>query len=263
MSEEQAPVTEEVAQEQTEDVSRETTEQTEQAVRPEIIPEKFWNAETGEINVGDLAHSYNNLEKMVSGKQDAMREQVMAELTEEARSQAPEEPSGYNLPPLVEGITEEMVESNPMTAWWRDQCYERGYSEEDFQDGINKYIETMMSGQPNLEAEVERLGENATDRLNAVNAWASSYFPPEEYEVLAATLGQSAEGITILERMQAGLTGNRSQASQVAQPERELGIDDVKQMMNDKRYFDQRHRDPAYVKKVDDAWNRLNLSGKV
>ena len=120
MSEEQAPVTEEVAQEQTEEVSRETTEQ---AGRPDIIPEKFWNAETGEINVGELAHSYNNLEKMVSGKQDAMREQVMAELTEEARSQAPEEPSGYNLPPLVEGVTEEMVESNPTPKkrndnWW-------------------------------------------------------------------------------------------------------------------------------------------------
>ena len=260
MSEEQAPVTEEVAQEQTEEVSRETTEQ---AGRPDIIPEKFWNAETGEINVGELAHSYNNLEKMVSGKQDALREQVMAELTEEARSQAPEEPSGFNLPPLVEGVTEEMVESNPMTDWWRNQCHERGYSEEDFQDGINKYIETMMSGQPDLEAEVSRLGENATDRLNAVNAWASSFFPPEEYEVLASTLGQSAEGIQILERMQQQMVGNRSQASQVAQPERELGIDDVKQMMNDKRYFDQRHRDPSYVKKVDDAWNRLNLSGKV
>ena len=156
-----------------------------------------------------------------------------------------------------------MVESNPMTDWWRNQCHERGYSEEDFQDGINKYIETMMSGQPDLEAEVSRLGENATDRLNAVNAWASSFFPPEEYEVLASTLGQSAEGIQILERMQQQMVGNRSQASQVAQPERELGIEDVKQMMNDKRYFDQRHRDPSYVKKVDDAWNRLNLSGKV
>jgi len=37
----------------------------------------------------------------------------------------------------------------------------------------------------------------------------------------------------------------------------------VKQMMNDKRYFDSRFRDRDYVKKVDDAWARLNNAGKV
>ena len=50
MSEEQAQVTEEVAQEQTEEDARETTEQ---AGRPDIIKEKFRNAETGEIKVGE------------------------------------------------------------------------------------------------------------------------------------------------------------------------------------------------------------------
>ena len=38
---------------------------------------------------------------------------------------------------------------------------------------------------------------------------------------------------------------------------------DVKEMMNDKRYYDSRHRDLSYVKKVDDAFQRLQLSGKL
>jgi hypothetical protein len=39
-------------------------------------------------------------------------------------------------------------------------------------------------------------------------------------------------------------------------------VDDVKQMMTDKRYYDQRHRDTSYVKQVDEAWARLNRAGK-
>ena len=56
MAEEQAPASTEEAPQQTEDVSRETTEQ-EVMERPEIIPEKFWNNETGEINLEDMAKS--------------------------------------------------------------------------------------------------------------------------------------------------------------------------------------------------------------
>ena len=52
-------------------------------------------------------------------------------------------------------------------------------------------------------------------------------------------------------------------SEQVAVPERELTVDDVKTMMNDKRYFDPRHRDSAYVRQVDQAWARLNNAGKV
>ena len=63
------PVEQSVEQ-QTEDVSRETSEQQAVMDRPEIIPEKFWNADTGEINLEDMAKSYNHLEKFASGKKD-------------------------------------------------------------------------------------------------------------------------------------------------------------------------------------------------
>ena len=77
MAEEQAPVTEEVAQEQSieqtpeQEVSRETSEVME---RPEIIPEKFWNSESGEVNLEDMAKSYAHLEKFASGKRDEMKD---------------------------------------------------------------------------------------------------------------------------------------------------------------------------------------------
>ena len=51
----------------TEEVSRETSD-VPIPERPEHIPEKFWNAETGEVKTEDLAKSYINLEKFSTGK---------------------------------------------------------------------------------------------------------------------------------------------------------------------------------------------------
>ena len=46
-------------------------------------------------------------------------------------------------------------------------------------------------------------------------------------------------------------------ANQVAQPERPLTLDDVRNMMKDKRYYDPKERDASFVRKVDDAFSRL------
>ena len=254
MVEEQAPATEEVEQ-QTEEVSRETIPE-----RPDHIPEKFWNTETGELRQDDMIKSYNNLEKFATGKKDEMREATLAELKAEADELAPEK---YELPKLVEGITEEMVRENPMTEWWEEKCKEFGLSQDQYEEGVNKWIDIIMNSGPNLDGEMEKLGENANDRINAVTNYAKSQFPPEEFELIANTLGTSATGISALERIMDLNKSQMNRSEQVAQPERELTIADVKQMMNDKRYFDQRHRDRDYVKKVDDAWARLNNAGKV
>ena len=263
MSEEQLlESTEQPVEQQTEDVSRETSEQP-IGERPEIIPEKFWNPDTGEINLEDMAKSYNHLEKFASGKKEEMRDSVIAEIQAEALEGLPENKEDYTLPKLVEGITEEMVEENPLTGWWREKCHSMGLDQVQFEDGINQYVDFMQGSQPDIDGEKEKLGENANDRINAVNSWAQSFFPPEELETVISTLGTTAQGISVLERIQDSMRSNLSRSENVARPERELGIDDVKTMMNDKRYFDPRHRDSSYVKSVDEAWARLNRAGKV
>ena len=63
---------------------------TEPAERPDFIPEKFWDASTGEINIEEFGKSYSNLEKYVGGKKDELREVIINELSEEADSERPE-----------------------------------------------------------------------------------------------------------------------------------------------------------------------------
>jgi hypothetical protein len=253
----QEAVTQEAASMES-DVSRETIPE-----RPEHIPEKFWDIDTGEVKLDDMAKSYTNLEKFSTGKKEEMREQLLSELQTEATEGLPEDASGYQLPPLVEGITEEMVEENPLTGWWREHCHDLGMPEEVFQTGVEKYVDMMVGGQPNLEAEAEKLGENARERLDAVTAFAQSTFPPEEFEVISATLGQSAIGVQALERMQDAMRSSISRSEQVAQPDRALSVDDVKNMMKDPKYFDPRHRDASFVKRVNDMWARLSATGQI
>ena len=247
-------------QEQTqENVSHETSQPTttEPAPRPEHIPEKFWDATKGEVNMEEFGKSYTNLEKYVGGKKEELRDQIVDELQQEAIAERPEKVEGYELPKLPEGVTEELVNANPMTDWWKNFCYENAYDQEVYQEGINKYVDSYIGNQVDPDAEKQKLGENADARLDAVNSWASTFFSPEQYEVVSQTLGMNADGIEALERVMDSQKQSITRSNQVAQPERPLTLDDVRSMMKDKRYFDPIEREQAYVKKVDDAFNRL------
>ena len=261
MAEEQTQPVEQTQEQpvQQENVSNETQEATttEPSPRPEYVPEKFWNVDKGEINMEEFGKSYVNLEKYVGGKKEELREQIVDELQQEAIAERPEKVEGYELPKLPEGVTEEIVNANPMTDWWKNFCYENAYDQETFEEGVNKYVDMYMGNQVDVDAEKEKLGENADARLDAVNNWASTFFTPEQYEAISGSLGQSVDGIEALEKMMNANKQTISNAQNFTQPERPLTLEDVRSMMKDKRYFDPKERDESYVRKVDDAFARL------
>ena len=226
-------------------------EETPVAERPDHIPEKFWK--DGKADYDEMAKSYTQLETYVGGKEETLREKIIEDLANEHAETVPEK---YELPKLPEGITEEMVQENPMYSWWQETAKTNGMNQEEYEAGINAYVEMMQSQQPDIEKEMEALGENANSRIDAVNAWASKNFPPEEYEAIQYSLGASASGIQALERiMEMNKTGVRSE--QFTQPEKQLTMADARAMMQDKRYYDPKYRDDAYVAKVDAAFRML------
>ena len=227
------------------------TNEVPQEERPEHIPEKFWK--DGSVEYNEMAKSYTQLESYANGKEEAIMEKVIENLAKEHAETVPE---NYELPALPVGINEEMVTENPMTTWWDGVAKENGFTQEEYEAGINTYVEMMQSQQPNIDAEMNALGENANSRLDAVNAWASKNFPPEEFEAIQYSLGTTAQGIQAIERiMEMGQTGVRSE--QYTQPDKQLTMADARAMMTDKRYFDPRYRDEAYVAKVDAAFRML------
>ena len=69
------------------------------------------------------------------------------------------------------------------------------------------------------------------------------------------TLGQTAEGIEVLERI---MDMNKQSISTVqTEPMNKMTLEDVRSMMKDPRYYDPKERDESFVKRVDDAFARL------
>ena len=135
MSEQEAAI--EVAEADGRDfVTQEDVQQAEapQSDRPEWLPEKFNSPE-------DLAKSYTELSQKLGGKEEDMRNSIIEEIQKEAFSDRPESSGDYQLPETVDA--EEALD-NDLLKWWSEHSFENGYSQEEFQQGIEMYPQAVL-----------------------------------------------------------------------------------------------------------------------
>ena len=206
--------------------------------RPEWLPEKFNTPE-------DLVNSYSSLESKLGKGQDELRETIMGEIEAEAFANRPEKAGDYTLP---EGADE--LASDPDVEWWANFAWENGFSQEEFDEGLQR----LMPEQPNLDAEIEKLGDNANARIEAVALWAQKNVPGD-FQSEIVRLGETAEGVQLLEHFMNAMSDETVGGDSVAAAV--LSEDDLRTMMRDPRYWDASRRDPGYVKQVDEGFAKL------
>lgn len=206
--------------------------------RPEWLPEKFNTPE-------DLVNSYSSLESKLGKGQDELRETIMGEIEAEAFANRPEAAGDYTLP---EGMDE--LASDPNVEWWSNFAWENGFSQDEFNEGL----ERMLPAQPDLDAEVAKLGDNANARIEAVSLWSQKNVP-EEFAGEIMRLGESADGVRLLEHLMNQMEG--SSISGDATAPTALSLDELNTMMRDPRYWDAARRDAGYVKQVDEGFAKL------
>ena len=97
-----------------EDNKQETT--TEESTRPEHISEKFWNQDTGEVNVESLSTSYNALEKKLGQRTDELTKQIRTDMEQERNAKVPEKYE-ITMPEIPEDIDMEVHEDQPLLKW--------------------------------------------------------------------------------------------------------------------------------------------------
>lgn len=225
-----------VTQEDVEQASAPTTE------RPEWLPEKFKTPE-------DLAKSYSELSQKLGAKDEDIRKSILEEIQAEAFSGRPETAGDYKLPDTVDA---EASVDNDLLKWWSDHSFENGYSQEEFEQGIQMYAQAVMGNEPDLEAEAAKLGDNSAARIESASAFANKFFPEDALPAIER-MCETHAGILALEAIQEALkdgnfAGNTEPAAQVS--ERQL-----KEMMNDPRYW--KDRDPAYIKEVTEGFQQI------
>ena len=213
--------------------------------RPEWLPEKFNTAE-------DLAKSYEELSKKLGSKDEDIRNEIIKEIEAQAFEGRPDSAGDYQLP---ESIDQEAAVDNELLKWWSEHSFENGYSQEEFQQGIEMYAQAVLGNEPDIDAEAAKLGDNAEARIEAASQFATKFFPQEAIPAIER-MCESHEGIIALEAIQEAMkdgnfAGNTQPAAQTS--EREL-----REMMNDPRYW--KDRDPNFIKQVTEGFQQIYRS---
>ena len=212
--------------------------------RPEWLPEKFKSPE-------DMASSYSELESKLGQGETALRDKILSELEAEAYSNRPATAGDYAIPEMIDA---ELATDNELFQWWANHAYENGYSQEEFENGIEQYAAALEAMGPDLDAERQALGDNADARIEAVELWSQKFFP-EEFSEVVMTIGQTAKGIEALEFLMQNMQG--SSVSRDGQPAMRMSEDELRTMMQDPRYWNPVKRDAAYVKKVEEGFSQI------
>tara|TARA_R100001463_G_scaffold75376_1_gene129363 strand:+ start:83 stop:820 length:738 start_codon:yes stop_codon:yes gene_type:complete len=245
MSEEQATPTESATDTPTEtSVPPTTTESVAEPTRPEGLPEKFGSWE-------DMAKSYSELESWKGKKEEDIKANVLQELETEAYANRPASAGDYQIPEILD---EGEAATNPLLKWWADYSWDNGLSQDEFNEGITKWAEHNTSDEPDLEEVKKDLGDNANQRVEAVQLFMNKFFP-EEMQDAVALLGTSAEGIKALELIQRSM--QQAQPNNQATTPAKQTIEDLMSKMKDPRYYDPARRDQAYVQEITNGFKTL------
>lgn len=213
--------------------------------RPEWLPEKYGSGE-------DLAKAYKELESKLGGKEEDIRSKLMDELQQEAFSSRPESAGDYELP---ESINSEESVDNKLLKWWSEHSFENGFSQEEFEQGIEMYAQSMgQDAGPDLEAEAAKLGENADTRIEAASMFASKFFPEDAMPAIER-MCESHEGIIALEAIQEALKGGSFAGN--TQATAGMSESKLREMMSDPRYYSPKDRDPNFVREVEAGFKQV------
>jgi hypothetical protein len=172
-------------------------------VRPETIPEKFWDPEKGVARVDDLAQAYTGLQSAYTRKVEDLR----GEIDKERFAKRPEKAEAYDfkLPDTVDvppGFELRLQPDSPLVEFWRKTAFDSGLGQEGFEAGVAEFAKYTIGQMPDQAAELAKMGENGEDRFNRVREWAAATLSDEEYGLLGA-LVSTAEGVGAMEKIMA------------------------------------------------------------
>jgi len=221
--------------------------------KPEFVQDKFWNADRKEVNLENLASSYNALEKKLGSRTEDLSKQIRTDLEQERLGKTPEEYK-VNLPELPENVDVSVSDDMEIVQWWKDTAKKNGLSQDQFDEGVNAFVNNAMATLPDINGEMEKLGDNAKERIEAGELWSKKNLSPESYSTFSS-LAATADGVKVIEEIMK-LTKDSPIPTTPTQVSVTPNEDDLKSMLQDPRYWDSNKRDPGYVKRVTELYEK-------
>jgi hypothetical protein len=226
------------------------TGNTEVAERPENVPEKFWDAEAGQLRSDALLKSYTELEKSWVNP-----DKLKTQWEEERLATRPETPADYALPD-DERFDPEALSSSPIVDLWRNAAHEAGVGQEKFNDVLVQYAEKIgEQTAAQLESEFEALGENAQSRIDAAGQWASKYFKDGELGAVQQ-IASTAAGVSVLEKFMKATRESGALAEEGSPTDSADTIESIEKLMQTRAYYSPADFDPAVRKRVEEFFKK-------
>lgn len=238
-----------------------TTDSKEQTVvsKPEYVQDKFWDVDRKEVNLENLASSYNALEKKLGSRTEDLSKQIRQDMELERLKNAPEAYK-VNLPELPENVDVSVSDDMEIVQWWKETAKKNGLSQDQFDEGVNMFINNAISSLPDINAEMQNLGDNAKERIEAAELWSKKNLSPSAYSTFSS-IAATADGVKAIEEIMK-LTKDSPIPTTPTQVSVTPDLQDLKSMMNDPRYFDSNQRDPSYVKRVTELYEKAYNKAK-
>ncbi|MGE4313032.1 MAG: hypothetical protein AB7E85_02010 [Pseudobdellovibrionaceae bacterium] len=220
-------------------------------LRPEGLPDKFWDEGKGEVRLSALIKSYTELEKKLSsGGFDAESDEGKAQLF--SLLGRPETADAYEVD-CSHGLFGPDPELNK-------QLHEKGFTSAQVQAVYDAAAEKLvpliadMAGEFQADREIERLVEKfgGADKWQEVSRQLLTYGQANLPQDVLEGLSCSYEGVMALYRMMKGETPSLKSEAAMTGTEDESAL---RAMMKDPRYW--KEKDPSFIAKVTKGFEKL------
>ena len=228
------------------------TEESSEVTKPDYVQDKFWNTESKEVNIENLASSYNSLEAKLGSRTEDLTKQIRTDIEAEKLKNVPE---SYKLNvPEMDNTKLTINEDMPIVQWWGKTAKEAGLSQEQYDNGVKAFINNAVADLPNPELEKQKLGDNGKERIEAASMWSKKHLSAEAYNTIE-NIATTADGVKVVEELMK-LTKDSTMPTSNTAIDAQATQDDLKSMLNDPRYWDSSRRDSSYVKRVTELYEK-------
>lgn len=186
--------------------------------RPEGLADQFWNDETKEVRIPELAKSYNEAAKQQAKLANEVKELKEAKgiaetpKTAEAYLEAEglfSEDGDFILPEGTDRVRA-FPADDPALAVFAEIAHKHAFTEKQFHGALGDFLTKMnpMLPEPlNEAAEMEALGEGGKGLVQANRTWADGLLKSGQINAighgLAVSMGATAEGVKLINQFRA------------------------------------------------------------
>lgn len=168
--------------------------------RPEWLPEKYWDDESSQAKVKDVVHALAETQTALRNRKEELREEVLKELAENV----PETPEAYKLDieemKLPAGVEAEKLTNDPEITLARQWAHDNKVPQEAFGKLISNMMKLRAETLPDPVKEMAKLGENAVQRVQRLDALATKSLDDEEQAIFRRYL-TTAKGVVMVEKL--------------------------------------------------------------